>query len=185
MRENTFTDLLHPSCQSVWHRSWLSRALTDGLVLVVRRIGHCGYQTLLPLDCHVWGFMKNVAYEHKVNRREELHYQIFYAARWMNDPDVVHKVQIILNFKCVWLHNRWVVFWFSLFIFFPSAFTHPIVNSWLLWYVETKHRNVSSSILNEKCCKVNLCKLLVNYIIKQFCLYSIILSLIVRSEKYI
>jgi hypothetical protein len=43
--------------------------------------------------------MKNMGNEHKENTREELHHQIFNAARCMNDPDVLHKVQIILNFK--------------------------------------------------------------------------------------
>jgi hypothetical protein len=42
--------------------------------------------------------MKNMVNECKVKRREELH-QIFNAARCMNDPDGLHKVQIILNLK--------------------------------------------------------------------------------------
>jgi hypothetical protein len=47
---------------------------------------------------HSPGYMRNMAYEHKVNRGEELH-QIFYAERRMNDPDVLRKVQNILNLK--------------------------------------------------------------------------------------
>jgi hypothetical protein len=43
--------------------------------------------------------MKNMMYECKVNRTEELLRCIFDAERHMNDLDVPLKVQIILNFK--------------------------------------------------------------------------------------
>jgi hypothetical protein len=75
----------------------MSRYLTNGLDVVVRRIGHCSHQTSLLPDLHVWGYMKYMVYEHKVNRRKE-HHPIFDAARCMNDPHVLCKVQIILNF---------------------------------------------------------------------------------------
>jgi hypothetical protein len=77
----------------------MSSSLTDGLVVVVRRIGHCSHPTSLPVDFQVRGYMKNMVYERKVNRREELHYRIFDAARSRNDPEVLRKVRIILNFK--------------------------------------------------------------------------------------
>jgi hypothetical protein len=44
---------------------------------------------LTVLDFHE----KNVLYQRKVNRREELHHRNFDAARHMNDPDVSGKVQ--------------------------------------------------------------------------------------------
>jgi hypothetical protein len=43
--------------------------------------------------------MKSMVYERKVNPREELHHRIFDAARRMNDPDALRKVQNILNLK--------------------------------------------------------------------------------------
>jgi hypothetical protein len=48
-------------------------------------------------------------YERRINRRAELrvHNRIFVAARRMNDPDVLRKFQIILNFKYPDLLNRW------------------------------------------------------------------------------
>jgi hypothetical protein len=54
--------------------------------------------TSLPLDFHVWDCMKSVVFECKV-KREELHPIIFSAAGHMNDPDVLHKVYIILSLK--------------------------------------------------------------------------------------
>jgi hypothetical protein len=57
------------------------------------------------LDFHVWGYMKNMVYECKLNRRQELLHQTFYAERCMNDPDVSLKVQIFLNFKYPELYN--------------------------------------------------------------------------------
>jgi len=42
--------------------------------------------------------MKNLVYERKVKKSEEFHRRIFGAARRINDPDVLHKIQIILNF---------------------------------------------------------------------------------------
>jgi hypothetical protein len=44
-------------------------------------------------------YVKNIAYGCKENRREELHHRIFNAARRMNDPDVLRKIQIIFNLK--------------------------------------------------------------------------------------
>jgi hypothetical protein len=38
--------------------------------------------------------MKNMMHERKDNRKEGLHNRIFYAARRMNGPDILHKVQI-------------------------------------------------------------------------------------------
>jgi hypothetical protein len=51
--------------------------------------------------------MKNMMYERKVNRREELH-QIFDAARRVNDPDDLREVKINLNFICssITVENR-------------------------------------------------------------------------------
>jgi hypothetical protein len=43
--------------------------------------------------------MNGMVYECVVNRREELLYQTFYAERCVNDPDVLLKVQIFLNFR--------------------------------------------------------------------------------------
>jgi hypothetical protein len=77
----------------------MNSSLTNGLVVVICRIGQHGHRTSLPLDFHVWGYMKNMVSECKVNRREEL-YKIFDAERHMNDPDVPLKVQIIPNLKC-------------------------------------------------------------------------------------
>jgi hypothetical protein len=77
----------------------MRRSLTDGLAVVVRRIGHCGHRTSLPQDFHIWGYIKYMIYERKLSRREEIYHRIFDVARRMNDPDVVRKVQIILNLK--------------------------------------------------------------------------------------
>jgi hypothetical protein len=66
--------------------------LTDRLVVVILKIGHCGHRT--SLHFYVWGYMKRTAYERKVNRTDELH-----AARRMTGPDVLRKVQAILNLK--------------------------------------------------------------------------------------
>ena len=38
-----------------------------------------------PLDYHVWGYMKAMVYEEKVNTREELVHQILSAARSINN----------------------------------------------------------------------------------------------------
>jgi hypothetical protein len=81
----------------------MSSSLTDGLVVVVSRIVHCGRRTSLP---YIIGLhKKNMVYGRKENRREELHHRIFDAERCMNDPDVLRKVQIILNFKYPSLYN--------------------------------------------------------------------------------
>jgi hypothetical protein len=50
--------------------------------------------TQLHLHFHAWGYKKNMANEHKVNRREKLHHRIFDAARCMSDPDALCKAQI-------------------------------------------------------------------------------------------
>jgi hypothetical protein len=50
----------------------MSHSLVNGLAT--------GHWTKLP--------MRNMAYENTVHRREEIHNQIFYAARHMNDSDV-------------------------------------------------------------------------------------------------
>lgn len=85
-----------PHISVMWWRIWMSRHLTNGLVKVWR-IGYCSHWTSLHLDFHILGYSKNMAYEHKVNKREKLYHWIFDAARHMNDPDVQHKVQINLN----------------------------------------------------------------------------------------
>jgi hypothetical protein len=77
----------------------MSRYLPDGLFIVVCKHGYYGHWTLPLPDFHVWGYMKNIVHEHKVNRRQELHHQMFIAARYTNDPDVLHEVTIILNFQ--------------------------------------------------------------------------------------
>lgn len=64
--------------------TWMSRSLTDGLVVVLRRIGHCRSQTSLIL-VH-GGYVKNMMFERKVNWRGKHHHQIFDAARRMNNP---------------------------------------------------------------------------------------------------
>jgi hypothetical protein len=64
-----------------------------------RWIGHGGTQNwpprsqnLNPLDYHVWGYMKAMVYEQKVNMREELVHQILSAARSINNAAVLCKV---------------------------------------------------------------------------------------------
>jgi len=47
---------------------------------------------LNPLDYHVWGYMKAMAYAHKVNMREELLQRILSAARSINNAAVLRKV---------------------------------------------------------------------------------------------
>jgi hypothetical protein len=76
----------------------MSSSLTNGLVVVIRKIGHRGHRTSLSLGCHVWGFMKNKVYEGKVNITDELYNRILDAARRRNEPDV-RKVHIIPKFK--------------------------------------------------------------------------------------
>jgi hypothetical protein len=49
---------------------------------------------------HVWCYMREIVYDCKVNRREVPHNWISHAARHMNGPNVLHKVEIVLNFKC-------------------------------------------------------------------------------------
>lgn len=68
----------------------MSISLTDGLVVMFRRIGHCDHRNSL-LDF--------IVYERKVNRREKLHDRFFDTSRRMNDPTVVHKIEIIFNLK--------------------------------------------------------------------------------------
>jgi hypothetical protein len=51
--------------------------------------------------------MKSMVYERKVSGREELRHRSFDAAKRMNDPGVLWKVQIILNFRSlVTVENR-------------------------------------------------------------------------------
>ena len=47
---------------------------------------------LNPLDYHVWGYMKAMVYEQKVNTREELVHRILSAARSINNAAVLRKV---------------------------------------------------------------------------------------------
>jgi hypothetical protein len=47
---------------------------------------------LNPLDCHVWGYTKDMVYAHEVNTREELLHQILGAARSINNAAVLRKV---------------------------------------------------------------------------------------------
>jgi hypothetical protein len=47
---------------------------------------------LNPLDYHVWGYMKAVVYEQKVNTREDLVHRILSAARSINNAAVLRKV---------------------------------------------------------------------------------------------
>ena len=46
---------------------------------------------LNPLDYHMWGYMKAMVYEQKVNTREELHQRILSAARSINNAAVLRK----------------------------------------------------------------------------------------------
>ena len=46
---------------------------------------------LNPLDYHVWGYMKAMVYEHKVDTREELLQRILRAARSINNAAVFRK----------------------------------------------------------------------------------------------
>jgi hypothetical protein len=67
----------------------MSSSLADGFIAVVRRIGHRDHRTSVPLDIHIWGYMKNMVHERKVYRGEVLHLQIFNVARRKNYPDVL------------------------------------------------------------------------------------------------
>jgi hypothetical protein len=44
--------------------------------MVVRKTGHCGHRTSLPLDLHMGDYMKNMVYERKVNRANEMEHII-------------------------------------------------------------------------------------------------------------
>jgi hypothetical protein len=44
------------------------------------------------LDFHMWSYMRNMVYEHKVVTRDEVLQQIFDAAKYVNDATVLHKV---------------------------------------------------------------------------------------------
>jgi hypothetical protein len=57
------------------------------LLLSGHGIGHW-LQDLSSQDFYTSGYMRNMVYDCKVNRRGELLYQIFNAARCMNDPDI-------------------------------------------------------------------------------------------------
>jgi hypothetical protein len=85
----------------------MSISLTQGLVVVVRGIGHYCHRTPLSLILHSWNCLKHVAYERKVNKREEVRNRIFAAERHVNDPEVMRKAQIVLNFRYSLLRNRW------------------------------------------------------------------------------
>jgi len=47
---------------------------------------------LNPLDYHVWGYMKAMVYEHKVNTSEKLLQKILSTARSINNTEVFCKV---------------------------------------------------------------------------------------------
>jgi len=45
-----------------------------------------------PLDYHVWGYMKTMAYAHKVSTKEEIIKRILSAARSINNTALLRKV---------------------------------------------------------------------------------------------
>jgi hypothetical protein len=57
----------------------MSSSLNGGLVVVVRRIGHCVHRTSLSLIS-----VEIVVHERKVNRKDEQYHRIVVAARRMN-----------------------------------------------------------------------------------------------------
>jgi poly-D-alanine transfer protein DltD len=63
--------------------------MTDGLVVVVRRIFHCDRRTSLPEMS-----MKDMVYERKVHTKTLNTKKKFHSARYINGPDV-RKFQII------------------------------------------------------------------------------------------
>jgi hypothetical protein len=105
----------------------MSISLTDGLIVVVRRIGHCHHQTSSLYCFFVVYFMilsvtrlysvvsflyismyaVTLKIRYKVSRREKFLHWIFNVERYRNEPDVLQTVQIILNFKYPQLHNHW------------------------------------------------------------------------------
>jgi hypothetical protein len=109
------------------------------------------------LDFRVWGCMKNMVYECKVNRRDKLLHWIFDAERHKNDPDVPLKVQI-LNFNFQKLCNRWELdpcswhFWLGMmpeirpwtpYITFSTMFMRPRLTAveWCIPFLSTQSSN--------------------------------------------
>lgn len=86
----------------MWRSTCMSRSLTCGLAVMVRRIGHCDHRTSPSPQISCLELMKSMASKRKVNRREELCHRTCNVARLTNDPDALcsPKVQIILIFKC-------------------------------------------------------------------------------------
>jgi hypothetical protein len=54
---------------------------------------------LTPLNFHVWCYMRNMVYGRRVSRKKALLHGMFSAEIHMNGPNVLCKVQIILNFR--------------------------------------------------------------------------------------
>ena len=63
---------------------------------------------LNPLDYHVWGYMKAMVYEHKVNTREELLQRILSAARSINIKLNVRSVLHLLRY-CTVSNLQWLL----------------------------------------------------------------------------
>jgi hypothetical protein len=63
-------------------------SMTSGLIKVVSELATSDTGPDSP------NYMRNMVYECKVNRRGEVYHQIFIAARCMNGPGALYKIQI-------------------------------------------------------------------------------------------
>jgi hypothetical protein len=98
----------HPTFQSTRDGvPWISSSLIPGLVVVVRRVVHCGRRTSLLPDFLYRVTWKNMAYERKRKTGDFPTSTIWFAGRSVDGPDVPRKVQIILKLKYPQLRNRW------------------------------------------------------------------------------
>lgn len=60
--------------------------MTDGLFVVIRRIGQCGHSLI-----------KNMAFESLTNRMDEVYCKIFDGSRRLNETDIFRKIKTNLN----------------------------------------------------------------------------------------
>lgn len=116
---------------NMWWSTLMSRSLMKGLVVAVNRTGHCGHWTSLPLSSIYGATWKHGVWTN-ANRRYKLHHQIFSAARSMNDPDVLDKVQNILHLKYLQFCNHWEPGWHSYDILYLNGndFRNQILKYW-------------------------------------------------------
>jgi hypothetical protein len=78
----------HPTLQQIHDKVPECAVPTDGLAMEICRNDQHWTPDLILLDFHVWGYIKNMVYECKVNASKKLPHCIFNAEKHMNDTDV-------------------------------------------------------------------------------------------------